>query len=184
MIGLLLSDHPWKALTLSFSDYLVRRKQRAQQKPKRRTERTQTTVHQPKKQGRSYEFLKYLFKFTSEENDTISNEDQNKDHDEAQQMTVYMKTISEYLFKFTNEMNSTVSNEDRYKDRGGTPRMTVYVNTISGKTTKTSVKQDTKQEGSKTKRERERRFQESRNVYEPRKNCERRDDNRRLRLKK
>ena len=40
------------------------------------------------------EFLEYLFKFTVEENDTVSNEGQNKDHDEAEHMTVYVKTIS------------------------------------------------------------------------------------------
>ena len=71
------------------------------------------------------DFLEYLFKFTVEENDTVSNEGQNKDHDEAQHMTVYVKTISGYLFKFTNEVNSTVSNEGCSKDRGGVPYMTV-----------------------------------------------------------
>ena len=91
----------------------------------------------------SYEFLEYLFKFSVEETDTVSNEGQNKDHDVAQHMTVYVKTISEYLFKFTNEENSTVSNVGHSKDRGGVPYMTVYVKTVNGKTIgiKTSYKQ-------------------------------------------
>ena len=83
----------WKALSLF--EQTEKSQRRAQCKPKRRIQRTQTEAHQPKRRDdEHYEFQEIRYKTTMLKNCKNIIEGVNEDHDEALYITVYVKTFN------------------------------------------------------------------------------------------